>query len=161
MPGYKTHLVGGACAAVGLTTLLVTSSCTLSLIPYELPFYLACSLLGSIFPDIDITSKMQRLFYGAACIICIMAIIQQSNHLLSIMTFFVILIPHIKHRTITHHPLFIIVMPHAVLMYMRYHHDISMRVGLLAYLFFVAGALSHIILDQTNTFLYRRKKRQK
>lgn len=158
MPGYKTHLIAGTCAAMGMHAFLASNTPYLAPPLSALPLFCLCSLLGSIFPDIDIPSKMQRIFYKTACVIIIIAIMQQSPTTLSIITFFIILIPFIKHRTITHHPLFIILFPCALLAYVPHTDSSFFTSGFIAYLFFIIGAISHIMLDRIQSLYQQLKK---
>ena len=62
MPGFRGHLIGGT------VTYLAILQCIKSMqpsIPVIISGFIFC-IIGSLFPDIDIKSKGQKLFYSAA-----------------------------------------------------------------------------------------------
>lgn len=67
MPNYKKHLVGGS---IVYAALIYTTS-ELNLIPTDINIQLqtlAACLIGSLFPDIDTKSKIQKYIYSAILI---------------------------------------------------------------------------------------------
>ena len=60
MPGYKGHIVGAALAFAG--TLLVVSK-TYPPTPLTALQWFLLTILGALFPDVDIKSKGQGIFY--------------------------------------------------------------------------------------------------
>ena len=148
MPNYKTHLAGDFCAA--FCTLALVTSYNLyqfSHDPLMLAWYLCCALAGSLFPDVDIKSKGQRLFYFLICILSIIIILKQQWHVLSVMTlvmFFPLMVPH---RGITHQTWFVVMVPLIVPCVAAALNPRLLLPAFVGYLFFVAGALSHLILD--------------
>lgn len=72
MPGFKGHALGGS----ALFALIVFAG---ALYPcYSKPqlfIWFVCTVLGSLFPDIDTKSKGQKFFYGAlAAVLVILAL---------------------------------------------------------------------------------------
>jgi len=64
MPGYKVHLAAGvavSCCAYATTINLFH----LPTVP-QLPICIALGLIGSLFPDIDVQSKIQKIYYRTA-----------------------------------------------------------------------------------------------
>ena len=60
MPNYKTHLAGGLFAYL----LSIYAVITLRTISFALALeWLLFCLLGALFPDVDIKSKGQKIFY--------------------------------------------------------------------------------------------------
>ena len=147
MPNYKGHLVGGTIAFL----LLVV--CTLLLYKFhahtlpEYALYLMSALAGSLFPDIDTKSKGQRLFSIMLLPIVIGSIALQYWLILAGCTL-TLLIPLLSyHRGITHQVWFIISLPLVVPLSIRSILPSHTHHAFIAYAFFVAGALSHVILD--------------
>lgn len=147
MPGYKIHLVGGLA-----TFSIIAAICHSTFIPIHHNFFIfsvgfLLTLLGSIFPDIDTVSVMQRLFYSAMAITLLALLISSHTHLFVLAGALCILIALLRHRTITHHPLFLLIMPFAIVLYLSTFNNINQQNLFIAYLFFVSGALSHLLLD--------------
>ena len=152
MPNYKGHLMGGF--AVFLAALWIISfSLKASLFTYL--EWGMCTLLGSLFPDIDIKSKGQKIFYRFLFIALIILIIQkrmQAAILLSLLAFIPLLT---KHRGICHNILFIIGLPLAF--FIGIYTFMPRYATLLAgdLFFFTLGALSHIWLDKGFMAMFR------
>lgn len=157
MPRYKTHLAGGL-TTFFLVLPFVTSSYRYH--PEDLVIFLLASLLGSLFPDIDIKSKMQNLFYWGATIILLFALLHQAQITFFIITVSCFLVAIIRHRTITHRVWFLILFPSFIGYCITLFHDSRDHLFIPSLcLFFIAGSLSHVFLDKTTTkakFLFKR-----
>ncbi len=149
MPGYKAHLTGGL-----ITFIIVLRAATAALghptFP-EIPLCFAASMIGSIFPDIDIQSKMQRFFYISASIILIVSLFLRHWVLFFGIALIAFIVAIIKHRGITHRLWFVITIPGVFALYMGYSYQAHFKEIMLVYLFFATGALSHLTLDKTVT----------
>lgn len=148
MPGYKTHLIGGL-GAFFVTTMIINSIVILT--PKEQLFYLVCSLIGSIFPDIDIRSKMQRLFFIVVTGALTCTLWMNKTSLFLILSACVLLVNIIRHRTITHQLSFLTIMPLFFALGGIYVYRLPFNLMMRSCFFFITGCLSHIILDQTQT----------
>ncbi len=157
MPNYKGHLVGGTIAFLG--TLHATTALFNRPTVYELPLCFTVCLVASIFPDIDITSKMQRIFYISAALGIIAALLMHNLTLFFSIAATAILISQLQHRTITHNVWFIITIPGFIVLYTSFYKPVYFTTSLVYYLYFVAGALSHILLDKTLTKIKKIFKR--
>ena len=146
MPNYKQHLLGG-CAAYGLAMLAASSTCTLSCVTAS--EWLACTLAGSLFPDIDIKSKGQKLFYSLFLVTTFVLVITnelQTAALLSILGCVPLLV---RHRGIFHDLWFIIALSSISTALLSRYIVSSCPVNVwLHTLFFNAGAFSHLVLDK-------------
>jgi membrane-bound metal-dependent hydrolase YbcI (DUF457 family) len=144
MPNYKGHLVGGI-IAYGLLFFAVFAAQKPSLlIAGE---WLLFTLAGALFPDIDIKSKGQKYFYYVILIVLIVLVTQQRFETLACCSFIMISPMLVRHRGIFHNPLFVIVMPLLVWVFMgRSLPHLSQQL-FCDTLFFITGALSHIWLD--------------
>ncbi|MFA6526795.1 MAG: metal-dependent hydrolase [Candidatus Babeliales bacterium] len=147
MPGYRTHLVGGLAAFS-----IITAICHTTFLPIQnnvLVFIagFCLALLGSIFPDIDTVSVMQRLFYSTMAVALLALLISCHTQLFVLAGTLCIAIALLRHRTITHHALFLILMPFAIMLYCSTFDNSNQQAMFIFYLFFVGGALSHLLLD--------------
>lgn len=147
MPAYKTHLVGGA------TTFLLTIFIGNQLGQFKqlseqqtLLALLFC-LLGSLFPDIDTKSKIQNILYIAIFITILFTFFLHSWFLFFVFSF-IALAPFLtNHRGITHKAWFIILLPAILLIVLFGFNHKFPAIFFTYYLFFVLGAISHLILD--------------
>lgn len=163
MPSYRGHLVGGVATFVITAGLLPQWLLPANTTPIALVGDLSLCLLGSLFPDIDTHSLGRRYFYYALAAGAGIIIMQKAYSLLlffGLLAIFPLLTPH---RGLTHHPLFVIISPIALL-HATYPSTTWLEaVKLHHYIFFVAGALSHLLLDFAPKYLFsarvwRRKK---
>lgn len=144
MPGYKGHLIGGFIAygcALSLILLYTTSS-LLTIVEW-----LLFTLIGSLFPDIDIKSKGQKLFYWVILVLIVLFIINKYFEGLAMVSVLAMLPLLGNHRGLFHTLWFVVLFP-AVLAYL-----ISLYFPLYANAIavdaccFILGAVSHIWLD--------------
>jgi hypothetical protein len=155
MPGYRAHLTTGFITG---STILYTLSyhTTLTTHPIVGVGYLGLCLLGSLFPDIDTYSKMQQIALKGGMYCMAGALLLNKHFVLSFILLAALIIAFIPHRGITHQPWFIIMMPIVPLVYLARTTTHSYSYLIIPYTFFVAGALSHIILDRSVTRFRRR-----
>ncbi len=153
MPGYKTHLCGGLVVFLSAVALLLS----ITDLPgfFELSIYLSCALLGSIFPDIDVASKMQRLFFVGSTGVLSCALLTNRTHLFLVIGGCVLLVTLLRHRTLTHQIGFLVSMPIFFSLGAVYLYNLPFNFVAYACLFFVAGCVSHVVLDRTKTKLTR------
>ncbi len=145
MPGYRVHLLGGAVTFGSLYYFITTplgfpQSATWTIL------LLGVTLLGSLIPDLDITSKIQRLFYF--CIIgAFLGLLLTHQWVLLLFTAgLAIVIGLLRHRTILHHPVFLALLPMPIIYYMANNNQ-PLSSTIFASLFFIAGCWSHLLLD--------------
>lgn len=146
MPKYKAHLSGGI-----ITFFLVIIAANYfnyfkNLSWQEIFTYLTLCLLGSLFPDIDTKSKIQKWIYLPLFLGIIISVFSKNWVLLSFMSIsgFVPIVAN--HRGITHRIWFILSVPLLPLLLFHYNTAIFPN-PFRCYLFFVMGAISHILLD--------------
>lgn len=137
------HIAGGiACWLIATYCLRahITSFPILSLV-------FLCSIAGSLFPDIDIKSKGQKLFYGLMAPAYVF-LFTQKQYVLCFAVGLCALMPILAtHRGLFHRWWFIISFAGlwgyaCMCMFPHYTHAVS-----LATLFFIIGSLSHLWLD--------------
>lgn len=157
MPSYKVHILGGL-ATYTLAYKVGASLGIFATIPsYYQPFFLGLALLGSIFPDIDITSKMQRLFFLTALIAFPLTLTLGSRQLIIGAGIACLLPILLRHRTITHRAWFLILAPAAAAMILCENNPTQSIKVISSCTFFSLGALSHILLDFGPKRVFSRK----
>ena len=151
MPGYKKHI------AAGMTTYLLLLACiSMSTVSsLRAAEWLACIFLGSLFPDIDIKSKGQLLFYHIGILSIGLCILFYQWRLLSITSLALCLPLLVRHRGLFHN---FWIIAGATLSCAFYAASIWPHAQFSIFsdaFFFLAGVTSHLILDKgfTQTFL--------
>lgn len=143
MPGYKGHLVGGAVSYLLLLSILMSQHTTVP----TLFGWLMCSLAGSLFPDVDITSKGQKILFRILFVLFITLLIMQRMRAalgVSIVSFVPLLV---HHRGLFHRFWFIALIGFIPVVYVHIYAP-NLYVGFLCgALFFIFGAYSHLYLD--------------
>lgn len=146
MPGYKTHLTIGVFAFGVLSYFCVKQLW----VPFSLSMlfigFSAC-LLGSIFPDIDTASKMQRIFYFFAAGFIIYSLFTHSYKMFAVFSAVSVLILLVGHRTITHNFIFVLVLSGFLPIYSYFYHHKFLKQSLVFACCFCLGSLLHIFLD--------------
>lgn len=147
MPGFRGHLVGGA-ATFGLLSFVGTKLGlfdTTKIIPVLVA--LSAALLGSLFPDIDIGSKGQRIFFTLVTVIATASLVSERWDIFALLVVLFAFTLVIRHRGIMHKTLFVICAPLAIPFAVINYEPRLSKIAILFYIFFVAGALSHLVLD--------------
>ena len=147
MPTYKGHLAGGAATFVAIHYISTKIFLTPPPTPKQIFFTCAFCLLGSIFPDIDTKSFGQKIFYTLLTVIIITAIIAQQWGLLSVLSLISVFPLLVNHRGVIHTVWFVTLAPLAIPLLIHYNSPELSQTAWLAYLYFLAGALSHLALD--------------
>lgn len=149
MPGYRVHLIGASVMYLGIIYLMQSAHLSASTL---FQGFIFC-LIGSLFPDIDIKSKGQKLFYILLLIILIMLAMQQKYCMFAIMSFLGIIPILVKHRGIFHHIWFLMAIACAFSLFVKSFCGWYEGIMLNNVWFFFTGALSHILLDRITTKL--------
>lgn len=142
MPNYKGHLVGGFVMYCMALFLLALSPSVLTAIEW-----LLFALLGSLFPDIDIHSKGQKIFYRVLLILFGIVLIKQRFSSLLILCCVALLPQVVRHRGIFHTVWFVIGIPMSLVLYTWYCSPVYFDIVRWDATFFMLGALSHLWLD--------------
>ena len=143
MPGYRGHLVGGV-IAFGL---LLYALKHLHPTPFMAAEWLACSLAGSLFPDIDVKSKGQKLFYWLILILFMLLFYHGRTKVIVGLSFAAVTPMLVRHRGIFHRLWFVIAIPFATAWYLGILYPVYARKALFDAGFFCVGVLSHLWLD--------------
>jgi len=110
-------------------------------------WFLSCALVGSLFPDVDIKSKGQLVFYRMACCGVIVSIYWGHWMALSALSCGMLVPLLVKHRGITHQVWFVLCAPFVVPCITALYAPQHLTTAFFSYLFFVGGAMSHLMLD--------------
>lgn len=143
MANYQKHLLGGTIAfGVVCYFLRAYNPSLLTLIEWGL-----CSLMGGLFPDVDIKSKGQKYFYTILFVTFILLVGRRKFFLVSCMSIVAIIPLLTRHRGLFHNIFFVILFPFSVWFILSLWHPQYAKVLLNHVLFFVAGQVSHLVLD--------------
>lgn len=143
MANYKGHLVGGL---VGFTAIIFLFSLYTGT-DHIIFLWLACCLGGALFPDIDIKSKGQQLFYKimvGVVLLCVLFNYIQVALILSVCSFTPLLV---RHRGLFHKLWFLLLISVSgcytlILFFPRYSELILSCTA-----FFALGIITHLWLD--------------
>ncbi len=145
MPGYRGHILGGVGAFVCVYFLLSYWYHPSAVTALQ---WLGITLLGSLFPDVDVKSKGQGIFYKMM-LVCLLILLWRRQIQLFVMASFVALLPVLaRHRGLFHRAWFLIAIPFGVAVAAGASFPAYKESFIVAASFFVAGALSHILLDR-------------
>lgn len=144
MPGYKGHLVGGIIAYGSMVYLLRFLNPSV----YTLAEWLALTLAGSLFPDVDIKSKGQNFFFSLLFLVLIGLALFNRFHLMAVLGCIGMTPLLVRHRGLFHRIWFLVGAP-LLLAWLAcgWFPRCSREALFLDALFFIIGALSHIWLD--------------
>lgn len=145
MPGYKGHLVGGTAAFA--IALYAVHSAGIIFTQVQAAQWFISALAGCLFPDIDVKSKGQNIFYKAMlCMLLLMLF--YGYHRPFVMVSVAAMVPMIvRHRGIFHRLWFIIGMPTFLALFLAASYPLYQFTITYNTLFFIIGAISHLWLD--------------
>src|SRR3990167_2648155 len=141
MPAYDKHLISGFATFLFLAFIISTPTTTQA----NYISWLFFCLFGSLFPDIDTKSHIQRWFYTLTVLglICAYMAKFEFSYLLTLL--FVPLI--VKHRGLFHNPKFLLILSFGLAFLFQLNGLQNYHNYWILALFFLAGAYSHLILD--------------
>ncbi|MGQ9630809.1 MAG: metal-dependent hydrolase [bacterium] len=164
MAGYRGHSLGGAFAGV-----IVVFASLFALMAlgggeriyfgwWELPLWFALAMLGALWPDVDINSKGQTVFYALFIAVDFAFIFSRRYEYAAFLGLFAMLPAVSKHRGWTHSIWAMLILPLPFLLLHWFTTDATRTlsdwtgrpmslVGVPYYLAGVAGIMSHLILD--------------
>lgn len=143
MPGYKKHLTNGL-----LTYIIVIFFAAFYI--YSLKFLisgLVSLILGSLFPDIDIKSKGQKVFYIIFLILLMILILADAWQLAAIFSVLTTLPNIVKHRGIFHNIWFNALLVTLFVLILTRAFPTKKSIFIFNGIFFLIGVLSHLISD--------------
>lgn len=147
MPGYRTHLVGGAFfGTIALVGAVWFGYLTQD--PLTMAALMGFCLLGALFPDVDTDSIGQRLFYGVFAAVDLGLMYHKKFEWAAWLGLFAMLPAIGAHRGWTHTwwAMFIVPLPILALPYMITQEPV-MDIFVKCYIAFAVGYFSHLLLD--------------
>lgn len=146
MPGYKTHVVGGALFYIGALFLVATYCIAKPSIAVALEWFFCC-IIGSLFPDIDTKSQGQMLFYKIIAIVLLVLLYKKKIALFIWAALLALLPLLVHHRGLFHKIWFIIAFSCASVFFVSHLYPAVYSRLVFDAFFFAIGAFSHIIFD--------------
>jgi len=156
MAGYKGHLTGATVFGLGYIAVLVYAFSVdaayrqfsaLEQVGYPL-LLLVLSLLFGLWPDVDINSKGQRLFYSIFFVTDLFLIVTEQFRAAAYLGLVALLPVLSTHRGWTHTWWAMLLIPSPLLILPYLHVPERPLVGLPFYGAAVAGYMSHIVMDR-------------
>lgn len=147
MPSYRVHLIGGFLTYVGLLQLMKSAEPATSTILQGLIF----CLLGALFPDIDVKSKGQKVFYSLLFLLLFYLIMNEKYCMFVVMSFLGIIPILVRHRGIFHHIWFLMAISFGISLVVKSWCGVYEQIMLSNCWFFFAGTVSHVLLDRIFT----------
>lgn len=145
MPGYKGHIAGGI-VIYGVTLAVIMQNLNPS--PVTMIEWFCFTVAGALFPDIDIKSKGQKLFYWLLLGIIGYLIFHGYAECIPFIAILAIVPLLSRHRGLFHKLWFVILLPSAVaFLMMAYWAPSCSSLIFFDCLFFIMGAISHLVLD--------------
>jgi len=145
MPGYKAHIVGGVVTFAAISFVLNNHLQPMPAVAFQ---WLGATILGALFPDVDIKSKGQGIFYKGMLLCLVLLLWKRQAYLFVIMSFLALVPVLVRHRGLFHQTWFVIVMPLGIAFLVGQSFPAHSRALLQTACFFSAGAVSHIFLDR-------------
>jgi len=145
MPNHRTHLATGILIWGSLTYTCHALGHPVAFIYY--PLMLTFCLVGSIFPDIDTASKMQRMFLLLLLVCLPIALLTYHTKAFIGLASALFVALLVRHRTLTHSVIFLLLLTAGATWTIAHHYPFLETPSYYGALFFASGALSHVALD--------------
>lgn len=160
MSGYRGHIstavIFGLLLVVGLSFTSVAAAMPLSEKVLKAVIIVWLAVVFALFPDIDIKSKGQLLFYRLFFLLDLILLLTSRFREAALLGFLTLLPILSKHRGWTHTIWAMLLIPLPILAGPMYFAKAPTTEGLPYYLGAVAGYLSHLLADG---MLFRRRNR--
>lgn len=146
MPGYRTHLAGGAVTGGAALLLLACIGC------FPQDYWLALALIGaacagSLFPDIDVKSKGQHYFYWVLLALFAYYMLYNKLYHCAGIGLIAILPLLTRHRGILHNVWFLLLLTLVCMLQVQWYCTPYAPVMCSLLFFFLLGMISHLWLD--------------
>ncbi|MDQ5891087.1 MAG: hypothetical protein QG604_961 [Candidatus Dependentiae bacterium] len=147
MSGYRTHFsVAAGCA---LVLIIVTHRATpwIAWLSLTNIARIIASILGGLFPDIDIKSKGQQLLYALVIPLLVAALLAKHIVFSILLSALAIIPPLLPHRGITHNFWFTLIAPLSGPFLVNVYCPEYTAYAFDLCVYFIMGAISHLALD--------------
>lgn len=160
MPGYRTHLSFAAGSGGTLIALLYLNAPDIHA-PIMLPAYFFSCLFGSLFPDVDISSRGQQYYYLLLIPLFYFSIKKSFWPGVQLGATLALIPPFLSHRGITHRISFLIALSGlmglvGITAFPEHSHAVLTLSGC-----FLFGGCTHILLDYQGALLTRSRFRKR
>lgn len=145
MPGYKAHIVGAVATFAGISFMMSSYMQPTPAVAFQC---LGATILGALFPDVDIKSKGQGIFYKGMLLCLVLLLWKRQAYLFVIMSFLALVPVLVRHRGLFHRPWFVVVIPLTIAFLVGQSFPVHSEMLLKTTCFFCVGALSHLVLDR-------------
>ena len=142
MPGYKGHIAGGIVVSIPLVYVF-SSHATL----FTATTWFLFSIAGALFPDVDTKSKGQKWFYRIVVPVLFLFLLIKRFLSFTVLALIAFLPLLVNHRGVFHRLWFVTLPPIAIVGFLTWYKIAYFRTASLLAVFFVAGAISHLVLD--------------
>lgn len=157
VPNYDKHLIFGSLVYTGLVIGLTKWHWMPMIVTLQVQTLASC-LIGALFPDIDTKSKIQKYLY-TMIMGAIIWLFASGMHYEAAALGTISLLPLIvRHRGIFHRIWFIGLICGTLNLLCYLHHPAWINTCYWNSIFFTAGAISHIWLDTSCTYLFGKQK---
>jgi hypothetical protein len=144
MANFKGHLIGGLVAYLLIVSIMGFAQ--ISAIKHLQ--WLGATLAGSIFPDIDVYSKGQRLFLKILGILVLLCLLLKAFIPLIMILVLAILPVVLPHRSLFHDLFFLAFLIGVSALFLVAVMPENSHVIITSSLFFMLGVFSHLLLDK-------------
>ncbi|MBP6892054.1 metal-dependent hydrolase [Candidatus Babeliales bacterium] len=144
MPSYRVHLVGGFVIYIAVLHCLQSAEPTIVTVLQGLVF----CLLGALFPDIDVKSKGQKVFYSLLLMLLLYLLYHEKYCMFVVMSFLGIIPILVRHRGVFHHVWFLMAITFGASLFVKSFCGFYEQVMLSNCWFFFVGTVSHVMLDR-------------
>ena len=151
MPSYRGHLIGGVLTYLGMLQIIRYVQPDPHIIFQGLLF----CLLGSLFPDIDIKSKGQKVFYFLLLLFLFYCLWMQRWDLFVALSLLGITPLLVRQRGLFHEVWFLLCLTLGIIICLQSCNKLCDPLLLANSSFFFVGCLSHVALDRLLTRLKR------
>lgn len=151
MPSYRGHLIGGVITYLMMLQLIKHIDPHAHVVIQGLLF----CLLGALFPDIDVKSKGQKVFYILLLLFLCYCLIQQRWDLFVAVSLLGIMPLLVRHRGLFHEVWFLLCLTLGIIICLQSCNKLCDALLLGNCSFFFMGCLSHVVLDRVLTKIKR------
>lgn len=151
MPSYRGHVFAGMGTYLVVLHLVKSGTPTTAMIIQGLLF----CLLGSLFPDIDIKSKGQLVFYKLIFIALVYCLFVWRWDIFATISMLAVMPLLVKHRGIFHQIWFLLIITFGIILLTKAFYKDQEALYVANSLFFFAGSLSHVLLDRLGSKIKR------
>lgn len=152
MPGFRTHVGGGLLAYIACLVTLCSYFVFKPTLFKALEWFI-CTILGSLFPDVDTKSTGQMLFYRVTALLLLFLLWKQKIAVFIWVALLAMVPVLADHRGLFHKIWFVVFVPLCAALFLQKAYPVYKNALLFDAAFFSIGALSHILLDRGQTRL--------